>query len=138
MYDLPNQCSFSHAGWATNYQARSLADCPIKAARLIVPVDEGRKPTLDNFGRLKGSPYNVGLSEANLSKRELCREIQAQIPDFHIAEYALGKDPDKRDYIVSNAKIEAAGFKAARTLKEGIAELIKAYRLLPKFAYGNV
>ena len=93
---------------------------------------------LENFDRMKGSAYNVGLSEANLSKRELCREIQAQIPDFHIAEYALGKDPDKRDYIVSNAKIEAAGFKAARTLKEGIAELIKAYRLLPKFAYGNV
>jgi nucleoside-diphosphate-sugar epimerase len=93
---------------------------------------------LENFDRMKGSAYNVGLSEANLSKRELCQEIQKQIPDFHIAEYALGKDPDQRDYIVSNAKIEAAGFKAGRTLREGIAELIKAYRLLPKFAYGNV
>jgi nucleoside-diphosphate-sugar epimerase len=93
---------------------------------------------LGNFDRMKGCAYNVGLSEANLSKRELCREIQAQIPDFHIAEHALGKDPDQRDYIVSNAKIEAAGFRAGRTLREGIAELIKAYRLLPKFAYGNV
>ncbi len=93
---------------------------------------------LENFDRMKGRAYNVGLSEANLSKRELCREIQAQIPDFHIAEHALGKDPDQRDYIVSNARIEAAGFRAGRTLREGIAELIKAYRLLPKFAYGNV
>ncbi|MGO8704403.1 MAG: NAD-dependent epimerase/dehydratase family protein [Candidatus Brocadiia bacterium] len=93
---------------------------------------------LENFDRLKGRPYNVGLSEANVSKRELCLQIKAQVPDFHIAEYALGKDPDQRDYIVSNARIEAAGFKAERTLGQGIAELIKAYRLLPKFVYGNV
>jgi nucleoside-diphosphate-sugar epimerase len=93
---------------------------------------------LENFDRLKGQPYNVGLSEANISKRELCVEIQKQIPDFYFPESQLGQDPDKRDYIVSNAKIEAAGFKARRGLQEGIAELIKAYQILPRHPYGNV
>ena len=93
---------------------------------------------LANFEAMKDQPYNVGLSEANISKRELCEEIRKQVPDLYFTEYELGRDPDKRDYIVSNEKIEAAGFKARRTLAEGIAELIKAYRLLPKFAYGNV
>jgi nucleoside-diphosphate-sugar epimerase len=94
--------------------------------------------TLANFDRMKDQPYNVGLSEANLSKRELCQEIQKMIPEFSFSESAVGKDPDKRDYIVSNAKIEAAGFKATHGLQEGIAELIKAYQILPKFPYGNV
>ncbi|MCJ7543629.1 MAG: NAD(P)-dependent oxidoreductase [Phycisphaerae bacterium] len=93
---------------------------------------------LENFERMKDEPYNVGLSEANVSKRELCEEIARQVTDFYFTEYELGKDLDKRDYVVSNAKIEAAGFKARRTLAEGIAELIKAYRLLPSFPYGNV
>jgi nucleoside-diphosphate-sugar epimerase len=93
---------------------------------------------LENFERMKDRPYNVGLSEANLSKRELCMEIQKQMPDFYFPESELGKDPDKRDYIVSNAKIEAAGFKARRGLQEGIAELIKAYQILPRHPYGNV
>jgi nucleoside-diphosphate-sugar epimerase len=93
---------------------------------------------LENFERMKNQPYNIGLSEANLSKRELCREIQKLIPDFNFSESAIGQDPDKRDYIVSNAKIEAAGFKARRSLHEGIAELIKAYQILPRYPYGNV
>ncbi len=93
---------------------------------------------LENFDRIKNQPYNVGLSEANLSKRELCEEIRRQIPDFEYSESALGQDPDKRDYIVSNAKIEAAGFKACRGLQEGIAELIKAFHVLPRHPYGNV
>ena len=87
---------------------------------------------LENFERMKNQPYNVGLSEANLSKRELCEEIKQQVPDFHVTESAIGEDPDKRDYIVSNAKIEAAGFKARRGLQEGIAELIKAFQVLPR------
>ncbi len=93
---------------------------------------------LENFDRLKDQPYNVGLSEANLSKRELCEEIRVQVPDFYFPESKLGQDPDKRDYIVSNAKIEAAGFKARRGLQEGIAELIKAFQILPKQPYGNI
>ena len=93
---------------------------------------------LRNFERLKDQAYNVGLSEANLSKRELCAEIQKQVPDLYVTESAIGKDPDKRDYIVSNAKIEAAGFKARRSLQDGISELIKAYQILPAQPFGNV
>ncbi len=93
---------------------------------------------LGNFPRLKDQAYNVGLSSANLSKRELCEEIRKQIPDFQIVESAVGEDPDKRDYIVSNAKIEAAGFKAQRGLQQGITELIKAYEILPAHPFGNV
>ena len=93
---------------------------------------------LANFEAMKDQPYNVGLSDANISKRELCLEIRKQIPDFYFTEHELGKDPDKRDYIVSNARIEAAGFKATRSLREGIAELIKAYQILPRYPYGNV
>lgn len=93
---------------------------------------------IENFDAMKGQPYNVGLSEANISKRQLCQTIKEQIPDFYFTEYELGKDPDKRDYIVANDKMESAGFKATRTLKEGICELVKAYRVLPKFSYGNI
>jgi len=93
---------------------------------------------LANFEAMKDQPYNVGLSEANISKRELCEQIREQAPDLYFTEHELGKDPDKRDYIVSNEKMEAAGFKARRTLAEGIAELIKAFSVLPKFAHGNV
>lgn len=93
---------------------------------------------LESFDRLKDKPYNVGLSEANLSKRELCQEIQKQIPDLVVTESPVGEDPDKRDYIVSNARIEAAGFKARRDLQMGIAELIRAYQILPRSPFGNV
>lgn len=93
---------------------------------------------LEDSDRLKGEPYNVGLSEANISKHELCEEIAKQIPSFYFSEQPLAEDPDKRDYIVSNEKFETAGFKAKRTLAEGIAELIKVYRILPTFAFGNV
>ncbi len=93
---------------------------------------------LVHFPAMKDQAYNVGLSEANISKLELCEEIRKQIPDFYCTEYKLGQDPDKRDYVVSNAKIEAAGFKARRTLSEGIAELIKAYQVLPSSPFGNV
>ena len=93
---------------------------------------------LRNFERMKNQCYNVGLSEANLSKRKCAKRSRSQVPDFHVSESDVGQDPDKRDYIVSNAKIEAAGFKACCTLQEGILELIKAYQILPAQPFGNV
>jgi nucleoside-diphosphate-sugar epimerase len=93
---------------------------------------------LTHFEPMKNQAYNVGLSEANLSKYELCEEIKKQLPEFHVTESEVGQDPDKRDYIVSNAKIEAAGFKARRGLQEGISELIKASQILPAQPFGNV
>lgn len=93
---------------------------------------------LDHFQDMRGHAYNVGLSDANISKRELCEAIAQHIPSFYYTEHKLGEDPDKRDYIVSNEKIEARGFKARRSLSQGIVELIKAYRVLPAFPYGNI
>ncbi len=60
---------------------------------------------IDNFETMKGGPFNVGLSDANLSKIELCDEIKKILPDFVYIEASVGEDPDKRDYIVSNEKI---------------------------------
>lgn len=92
---------------------------------------------LTNFDRLKDQPYNVGLSGANISKRELCVAIAKRLKEFYFSEHKLGEDPDKRDYTVSNAKIEATGFKAVHSLAEGIEELIKAYQILPFSPFGN-
>lgn len=93
---------------------------------------------LDRFDELAGRAYNVGLSDANLSKLELCQEIQKQVPEFWFAESPVGHDPDQRDYIVSNQRIEAAGFRPARSLQQGIAELVKACQVVGGGGHGNV
>lgn len=93
---------------------------------------------LDNFEKMKGEPYNVGLSEANLSKWELCEEIKKQLPDFYFAEAKIGEDPDKRDYIVSNDKIEKTGFTPDYSLQQSIAELIKGYQIIKRNQFANV
>ncbi len=83
-----------------------------------------------NCDRILGETYDVGLSDANLSKAELCDRIRAAVPDFHVFESEIGKDPDKRDYIVSNAKIEALGWKPRHSLDDGIRELVKSYAMV--------
>ena len=93
---------------------------------------------LDNFSSMQGQAYNVGLSDANLSKLELCAEIQKQIPNFVYLEAPIGEDPDKRDYIVSNEKIEKTGFKPVNSLTMGIKELIKGYSVIRNQTYANV
>ena len=93
---------------------------------------------MDNFEKMKDKPYNVGLSEANLSKKELCEEIQKQVPDFYFVEAKVGEDPDKRDYIVSNDRLEATGFKPDVGLQKGIAELIKGYQVVRRNQFSNV
>ena len=94
--------------------------------------------SLNNFDRMKNEPYNVGLSDANLNKLELCREIKRQVPEFYFIESKIGKDPDKRDYIVSNEKIEKTGFKPDVSLKKGIAELVKGYQIIKRNQFANV
>ena len=91
-----------------------------------------------NFEAMNGEPYNVGLSDANISKLELCAEIQRQLPSFVFLEAAVGEDPDKRDYIVSNEKIEQTGFRPQVTLAEGIRELLKGYTIIRNARYANV
>ena len=93
---------------------------------------------VEHFDAMKGQAYNCGLSSANLSKIELCQIIQAHIPEFIYMEAAVGSDADKRDYIVSNARLEAAGWKPQYTLDDGIEELKKAYQIIKNKAYSNV
>jgi nucleoside-diphosphate-sugar epimerase len=93
---------------------------------------------IDKFDAMKGEIYNVGLSEANVSKKELCSAIQKHLPEFTVIEAQIGKDPDQRNYIVSNEKIEKTGYKATTSLDAGIVELIKGYRMLKNSKYGNV
>lgn len=93
---------------------------------------------IDKFSMMKGQVYNFGLSEANLSKKELCERIKLQLPEFTFMDAPIGNDPDQRNYIVSNAKIEATGFKAYFSLDKGIAELIKGFTMLNNRRYGNV
>jgi nucleoside-diphosphate-sugar epimerase len=93
---------------------------------------------IEKFTQMKNEAYNVGLSDANLSKLELCAEIKKQTPDFVYLESPIGQDPDKRDYIVSNDKIEKAGFRPAYTLEDGIRELIKGYRIINNNLHTNI
>ena len=93
---------------------------------------------LDNFDSMKNETYNVGLSDANLSKWELCEEIQKQVPSFYFVEAEIGEDLDKRDYIVSNDKIEATGFKPEYSLQKGIEELIKGNQIIKRNQYSNI
>ena len=87
---------------------------------------------------MRGQIYNVGLSSANVSKRELCETIKKYIPQFEIIDAPIGADKDQRNYIVSNAKIEALGFKPKHSLDDGIQELIKGFSMMRTFQYGNV
>ena len=93
---------------------------------------------LDNFDTMRDEPYNVGLSEANLSKMELCQEIKKQVPGFYVTEAKIGEDQDKRNYIVSNEKIEGTGFKTQYSLSQGITELIKGFQIINKNQFVNV
>ena len=83
--------------------------------------------TMKNFNRLKDNVYNLGLSSANISKIMLARKIQKQYKKLRIKIVTNRKDPDKRDYFVSNKKIEKKGFKAKISLEDGISELIKIF-----------
>jgi nucleoside-diphosphate-sugar epimerase len=91
-----------------------------------------------NFDDMKDQIYNVGLSTANVSKLELCEIIKKFVPEFTIVEGEIKKDPDQRNYIVSNAKLEATGFEPMFTLEHGVVELLKGYRMIKNNIYGNV
>jgi nucleoside-diphosphate-sugar epimerase len=92
---------------------------------------------LDNFDLMKNEPYNVGLNGVNLSKWELCEEIKKQVPDFYFVEAPIGTDMDKRNYAISNNKIEATNFKPDHTLHTGISELIKSFQILHANQFRN-
>lgn len=89
-------------------------------------------------GEFKGEIFNVGLSSANLSKIQLCLEIKDVLPEFTFVEAELGQDPDKRDYIVSNSKIESKGFSPKVSLRDGIEELVKGLPMFAVSTYSNL
>ena len=87
---------------------------------------------IKNFDNLKGQTYNLGLSSANITKLELAKQIKKEIKDLKIKIFRNRKDPDKRDYFVSNKKIEKKGFRASISLKQGIVELKKLFEISKK------
>jgi len=87
---------------------------------------------------MRGQIYNVGLSSANVSKRELCNIIKTYVPRFEIVEAEIGKDKDQRNYVVSNEKIELEGFEPNYNLSNGIQELLKGFTMIKNTKYGNV
>ncbi len=91
-----------------------------------------------NAPKMIGRTFNAGLDDANLSKAELAQEIKKHLPNFFIHYAEVGSDPDKRNYIVSNKRLLEAGFKAKRSLSDGIQELLKGYRLLGRSPFKNV
>jgi nucleoside-diphosphate-sugar epimerase len=93
---------------------------------------------LQNFPRMRSNVYNVGLSDANVSKRELCQVIQQHIPDFVVLNEKFRADPDQRNYLVSNKKIESTGWQPKISLNNGIKELAKGFTFLYNRTFGNV
>ncbi len=93
---------------------------------------------IENYAKMKGQAYNVGLSSANLSKRQLAEKIKTYVPELYIHSASVGEDPDKRDYIVSNEKLESLGWRPQVTLDEGIREIIAAYPILRMNGFKNV
>ena len=85
---------------------------------------------MNNYELYNGQVFNVGLSDANLSKQDLAEKIKEYIPEFVIKWDDFANDPDKRDYIVSNEKLENTGWKPYYTLDDGIKELITAYKFI--------
>ena len=92
---------------------------------------------IDHSDDMLGRVFNVGLSDANLTKKELAERIGRQVPDLTILESDIGRDPDRRDYIVSNERLESLGWRAQYSLDDGIAELIRLCRLLPASSLRN-
>lgn len=92
---------------------------------------------LSNAAAMAGRTYNVGLDAANCSKEELALKVKQYVPNFYIHFAPIGRDPDKRNYIVSNQRLREAGFAARRSLDEGIQELLKGYAMEGLALYRN-
>ena len=92
---------------------------------------------LRRLAEMKGEVYNVGLTSANMSKWQLCEVIQQHVPEFVFLEAPVGEDPDKRDYIVSNDKIEATGWTSKHSLDDGVRELVRGCRVVNNLRHGN-
>lgn len=92
---------------------------------------------IENAQKLVGNPFNVGYDQANFSKQQLAEKVKSFVPNFFIHCAEIGLDPDRRNYIVSSAKLSGLGFAARRSLDKGIAELIRGLSTLPRETYRN-
>tara|TARA_Y100000590_G_scaffold108136_1_gene122991 strand:- start:22 stop:963 length:942 start_codon:yes stop_codon:yes gene_type:complete len=90
-------------------------------------VVDGILYSIKNFNKLKSQVYNLGLSSANLTKYMLAKKIKKKLKYLKIKIIYNKKDPDQRDYFVSNKKIEKKGFKAKVSIEKGIEELINVF-----------
>jgi nucleoside-diphosphate-sugar epimerase len=88
---------------------------------------------IENYEKCNNNAFNVGLTSANCTKLELAQTIQKYVPDLVIVENNFKQDFDQRNYMVSNSKLENAGWVPTFTLEDGIKELIKGYQLIRKF-----
>lgn len=93
---------------------------------------------IKNYKLLNNEVFNLGLSSANLSKRQLAEKIKSYVPKLAIIDSDIGTDPDKRDYIVSNEKLENTGWNPKISIDEGIEELLKAAAFVPAKPGSNV
>ena len=96
------------------------------------------KFAIENPDKVAGEVFNFGLTSANISKEELCEKIKFQIPEFIYTEAPLAKDPDQRNYIVSNQKIESLGAGAKTEISQGISELIKGLKMFVQHPFSNL
>jgi len=85
---------------------------------------------IENYDKMKNNVFNVGLSDANLTKLELAKKVKLFFPDFVIIENDFQSDHDNRNYIVSNEKLESFGWEPSISIDQGITELIKAYKMI--------
>jgi nucleoside-diphosphate-sugar epimerase len=96
----------------------------------ILDVARAFEFMIENYDKCNGEVFNVGLSSANLTKLELAQKIKTHLPNLVIKQEEFREDFDKRNYLVSNAKIESRGFMPKYDLDYGINELINAYPLV--------
>ncbi len=104
----------------------------------VIDVVQAFNLAISNEKDFAGEIFNVGLSDANISKIELCREIQRVVPNFVYLEAAMGKDPDQRNYVVSNEKIEQFGFNPTVSLGSGLQELVKGLKMFNHKPFTNI
>jgi len=83
-------------------------------------------PLIIGSDNMRGQVYNVGNTSANVNKMDLCLAIKKQVPEFFITESPINKDPDQRNYIVSNEKLEKTSWKPNFSLDDAIREILEA------------
>ena len=93
---------------------------------------------IKNTNKTNNEIFNVGLSDTNISKLELCQRIKKIVPNLNIIESQFKKDPDQRNYIVSNDKIESCGYKTIFSLEDGIHSLLNCFKILKSNSNSNV